>query len=231
MTFREKVKRVFRSKSDKSAGKPKIEYYRRHECPPSKFKGPFDRDHQKRLAAWSFAGATVEKDRACELSLSPCATYDLPSDSVAPDAVDPADPAPEPVERVDPGTHSNPISLRAPLIFHSRGIRTRIFPSCRRLRLPVFHYPQPLQLQRLDENPPQRDLHLRDPRGYQRPQILPERVCALHFPVYPLRPETSPFQPRGSHSRLDCRPGLRLIFSFSFIPYLSSHPGDPFIRT
>ncbi|CAG7916351.1 unnamed protein product [Penicillium olsonii] len=110
MTFREKVKRVFRSKSDKSAGKPKIEYYRRHECPPSKFKGPFDRDHQKRLAAWSFAGATVEKDRACELSLSPCATYDLPSDSVAPDAVDPADPAPEPVERVDPVEESEPES-------------------------------------------------------------------------------------------------------------------------
>lgn len=110
MTFREKVKRVFRSKSDKSAGKPKIEYYRRHECPPSKFKGPFDRDHQKRLAAWSFAGATVEKDRACELSLSPCATYDLPSDSVAPDAVDPADPAPEPVERVNPVEESEPES-------------------------------------------------------------------------------------------------------------------------
>ena len=102
MTFREKVKRVFRSsKSDTS--KPKIEYYRRHECPPSKFKGPFDRDHQKRLAAWSFEGATVEKRRSFEVSLSPCATFDSPdspvSDSVSPDSVDP-------VDSVDPGTHS-----------------------------------------------------------------------------------------------------------------------------
>lgn len=104
MTFREKVKRVFRSSSSKpDSSKPKIEYYRRHDCPPSKFKGPFDRDHQKRLAAWSFEGASVEKRRSFELSLSPCATYDSPdspvSDSVSPDSVDP-------VDSVDPGTHS-----------------------------------------------------------------------------------------------------------------------------
>ncbi|CAG8358349.1 unnamed protein product [Penicillium salamii] len=104
MTFREKVKRVFRSsKSDTS--KPKIEYYRRHECPPSKFKGPFDRDHQKRLAAWSFEGATVEKDRTFELSLSPCATYDVPgspSDSVSPESIHPADPVDPVSEESEP---------------------------------------------------------------------------------------------------------------------------------
>ncbi|KAJ6045154.1 hypothetical protein N7460_006509 [Penicillium canescens] len=71
MNFREKVKRVFRSKSD---GKPKVEYYRRHECPPSKFRGPFDREHQKRLAAWSFDAATADRPRSLDLSLSPCAT-------------------------------------------------------------------------------------------------------------------------------------------------------------
>ncbi|KAJ5941851.1 hypothetical protein N7516_002019 [Penicillium verrucosum] len=97
MTFREKVKRVFRS--SKNDGKPKIEYYRRHECPPSKFRGPFDRAHQKSLAAWSFQGAMVERTRSFEISVSPCATYEGsggysgPSDSdnsVSPDDVDPA---------------------------------------------------------------------------------------------------------------------------------------------
>ncbi|KAJ5779828.1 hypothetical protein N7457_007548 [Penicillium paradoxum] len=105
MTFRERVKRVFRS-SSKNDGKPKIEYYRRSECPPSKFKGPFDRTHQKNLAAWSFSGAMVERTRSFDLSLSPCATYEGcevyagcsgPSDtdeSVSPeDGVD-VDPAP-----------------------------------------------------------------------------------------------------------------------------------------
>ncbi|CAI7593425.1 unnamed protein product [Penicillium discolor] len=102
MTFREKVKRVFRS--SKKEGKPKIEYYRRHECPPSKFRGPFDRAHQKSLAAWSFQGAMVERTRSFEISVSPCATYEGsdgysgPSDSdnsVSPDDVDPAAPHPE----------------------------------------------------------------------------------------------------------------------------------------
>jgi len=112
MTFRERVKRVFRSKSD---GKPKVEYYRRHECPPSKFKGPFDREHQKRLAAWSFDGAMVEKTRSLDLSLSPYATYSSPgspSDSVSDDLAN------------DPGTHSNLINsnliLELNLIFISK---------------------------------------------------------------------------------------------------------------
>ncbi|KAJ5220480.1 hypothetical protein N7468_009684 [Penicillium chermesinum] len=77
MTFREKVKRVFhRSSSSESqaSGKPKVEYYRRHEVPPSKFRGPFDKEHQKRLAAWSFERATVDRTRSLDLSLSPCAT-------------------------------------------------------------------------------------------------------------------------------------------------------------
>ena len=99
MTFREKVRRVFhRSSSSVSNGKPKVEYYRRHEIPPSKFRGPFDKEHQKRLAAWSFEGAMADRPRSLDLSLSPCATYDLPpSDSdtgdVSPDddgvAIDP----------------------------------------------------------------------------------------------------------------------------------------------
>lgn len=91
MTFRERVKRVFhRSTSSSSSssnnkhnnnGKPKVEYYRRHEIPPSKFRGPFDKEHQKRLAAWSFERATEDRPRSLDLPLSPCATNDYPSPS------------------------------------------------------------------------------------------------------------------------------------------------------
>lgn len=91
MVFRDRVKRVFhRSGSASSSsssnnnnnngnnGKPKVEYYRRHEVPPSKFRGPFDKDHQKRLAAWSWERATAERPREFDLDLSPCATNDSP---------------------------------------------------------------------------------------------------------------------------------------------------------
>ena len=85
MTFREKVKRVFHRSSSSTSqlnGKPKIEYYRRHEVPPSKFRGPFDKEHQKRLAAWSFDRAMVERPRSLDLPISPGATYDIcPFDS------------------------------------------------------------------------------------------------------------------------------------------------------
>lgn len=98
MTFREKVRRVFHRQSASQDtgrtgrnGRPKVEYYRRHECPPSKFRGPFDKEHQKSLAAWSFDRAMVERTRSLDLALSPCATFDLPgpidddSDEVSPD--------------------------------------------------------------------------------------------------------------------------------------------------
>lgn len=85
MVFREKVKRALhRSRSN---SKPncnsigiKIEYYRRHEIPPSKFRGPFDPDHQKRLAAYNLQTAQEDRPRSPDLSLSPCAT--LPPDYV-----------------------------------------------------------------------------------------------------------------------------------------------------
>jgi hypothetical protein len=93
MPLRDTFKRVFhRSSSSKDLknGKPKVEYYRRHEIPPSKFRGPFDKEHQKRLAAWSFDGAMAERPRASDdLSLSPCATYDLPDGPFGP--LDPLD--------------------------------------------------------------------------------------------------------------------------------------------
>lgn len=87
MSFRDKFKRVFHRPSasrESKNGKPKVEYYRRHEIPPSKFRGPFDKEHQKRLAAWSFDGAMAERPRSPDLSLSPCATYDRPDGPLGP---------------------------------------------------------------------------------------------------------------------------------------------------
>ncbi|OJJ02606.1 hypothetical protein ASPVEDRAFT_684657 [Aspergillus versicolor CBS 583.65] len=75
MSIREKVRKVFRGhKSKQSASGIKIEYYRRGEVPPSKFKGPFDKEHQKQLAAWSFEEAQKDRRRSLDLSLSPCTT-------------------------------------------------------------------------------------------------------------------------------------------------------------
>ena len=115
MAFREKVRRVFhRSSSSTSNGKPKVEYYRRSEVPPSKFRGPFDKEHQKRLAAWSFEGAMADRPRSPNLSLSPCATYDLP-----PSSLDTGDVSPD-----DDGVGNDPGMrlLREP---------SRIFPNLR----------------------------------------------------------------------------------------------------
>ncbi|EYE97127.1 uncharacterized protein EURHEDRAFT_410166 [Aspergillus ruber CBS 135680] len=77
MALRDRVKRVFRRSSLTTAPKTnrngiKIEYYRRNEVPKSKFKGPFDPEHQKQLAAWSFQTATAERPRSQDISLSPC---------------------------------------------------------------------------------------------------------------------------------------------------------------
>ncbi|OQE18269.1 hypothetical protein PENSTE_c018G08347 [Penicillium steckii] len=104
MTFREKVKRVFhRSSASQDTGRPKVEYYRRHEVPPSKFRGPFDKEHQKRLAAWSFDRATVERTRSLDLALSPCATYNLPGPIDSDDSEEFA-PDDDGVEIVDPAS-------------------------------------------------------------------------------------------------------------------------------
>lgn len=79
MAFRDKVKRVLRrsrstSKPTTNSNDIKIEYYKRHEIPRSKFRGPFDPEHQKMLAAWNFQTAQEDRPRSPDLSLSPCAT-------------------------------------------------------------------------------------------------------------------------------------------------------------
>lgn len=152
MNFREKVKRVFRSKSD---GRPKVEYYRRHECPPSKFRGPFDREHQKRLAAWSFDAATADRPRSLDLSLSPCAT-----NCPAPDVLleESGTHGRAHTQEDTSGTFSIPPLIVNPsnILFCSLRLRCpRIIAPCNRLRLPVLYYSQPLQLQRLNDDPPQ----------------------------------------------------------------------------
>lgn len=91
MTFRERVKKAFRrnSEKDKNNSKPKIEYYRRGECPRSKYRGPVDPEHRRRLYAWNFEMATSDRDRTFELDLSPCTSLpdqpqsDLDSDATA----------------------------------------------------------------------------------------------------------------------------------------------------
>ncbi|KAL2812478.1 hypothetical protein BJX63DRAFT_443434 [Aspergillus granulosus] len=98
MSLREKVRRVFqRHKSKESDTGIKIVYYRRSEIPPSKFKGPFDKEHQRRLAAWSFREAQADRPRSLDLSLSPCTTlpdYLIPREvaEAAPAQVQPAEP-------------------------------------------------------------------------------------------------------------------------------------------
>ena len=79
MAFRERVKRALHrsNRNPKPNGNSngiKIEYYRRHEIPPSKFRGPFDPDHQKMLAAYNLHTAQEDRPRSPDLSLSPCAT-------------------------------------------------------------------------------------------------------------------------------------------------------------
>ncbi|EED21137.1 conserved hypothetical protein [Talaromyces stipitatus ATCC 10500] len=84
MTFREKVKKAFRRNSDKDKnnGKPKIEYYRRGECPRSKYRGPVDPEHRRKLYDWNFEAATADRPRSFELDLSPCTSLpDRPHES------------------------------------------------------------------------------------------------------------------------------------------------------
>ncbi|KAL4816647.1 hypothetical protein BDW67DRAFT_41401 [Aspergillus spinulosporus] len=75
MSLREKFRKLLgRNRCKPSDSGIKIVYYRRGEVPPSKFKGPFDKEHQKRLAAWSFENAQEDRPRSPDLCLSPCTT-------------------------------------------------------------------------------------------------------------------------------------------------------------
>ncbi|KAL4939400.1 hypothetical protein BDV06DRAFT_225048 [Aspergillus oleicola] len=118
MNFRERIRKVFgRTKSQETESGIKIVYYRRSEIPPSKFKGPFDKEHQKRLAAWSFEEAQKERPRSPNLSLSPCTTL--------PDYISTRDVA-EAVQEARPRIPGRELSVGAtPAVYHDEFIQDR----------------------------------------------------------------------------------------------------------
>lgn len=99
MAFREMVRKAFRRSfpgfkdngNGNGNGKIKIEYYRRHEVPRSKYRGPVDPEHQRKLAAWTFEGAMAHRPRSIDLELSPCASIVVPPDEVPPFEIDSPD--------------------------------------------------------------------------------------------------------------------------------------------
>ncbi|KAL4908442.1 hypothetical protein BDW74DRAFT_147448 [Aspergillus multicolor] len=122
MSLREKLRKLFgRNKFKASDTGIKIVYYRRGEIPPSKFKGPFDKEHQKRLAAWSFDKAQEDRPRSPDLSLSPCTT--LPDYLRSPDD---ADPVPDQARPRLPGAQLASRSSEAtPAAYHDEFIQDR----------------------------------------------------------------------------------------------------------
>ncbi|KAL4932028.1 uncharacterized protein BDV17DRAFT_279731 [Aspergillus undulatus] len=119
MSLRERIRKVFgRRKPQESESGIKIVYYRRGEIPPSKFKGPFDKDHQKRLAAWSFEEAQKDRPRSPNLSLSPCTTLpDYLSTRVVADAVP---------DQARPTLPARELSVGAsPAVYHDEFIQDR----------------------------------------------------------------------------------------------------------
>jgi hypothetical protein len=52
-------------------GKPKIELYRAHEVPPSKYRGPFDPVHMKKLSEYSIRTASRDRPLSVVSQLSP----------------------------------------------------------------------------------------------------------------------------------------------------------------
>ncbi|KAL4963117.1 uncharacterized protein BDV14DRAFT_94779 [Aspergillus stella-maris] len=118
MSLREKIRKVFRrSQIQESESGIKIVYYRRSEIPPSKFKGPFDKEHQKRLAAWSFEEAQKDRPRSPNLSLSPCTTL--------PDYISTRDVA-EAIVEARPRIAGREMSVGAtPAVYHDEFIQDR----------------------------------------------------------------------------------------------------------
>lgn len=99
MTLRDRVKKAFRRNSEKDKNaKPKIEYYRRGECPRSKYRGPVDPEHRRRLYDWNFAAATEDRRRSFDLDLSPCTS--LPDNRPGNESDDTVDDVSEPEPEV-----------------------------------------------------------------------------------------------------------------------------------
>lgn len=79
---REKRERKEQKKREKrNSSKPKIELYKPHEIPPSKYRGPRDEAHQRRLNAYTFnlASSSARVAPVSSPELSPRATVMIPS--------------------------------------------------------------------------------------------------------------------------------------------------------
>lgn len=80
MTLRERFRRAFHrsSNSKERNGKPKVQYYREGECPRSKYRGPVDPEHRRKLYEWNFADAMADRPRSIGFDLSPCTSRPHP---------------------------------------------------------------------------------------------------------------------------------------------------------
>ncbi|KAK2757574.1 hypothetical protein FQN54_004543 [Arachnomyces sp. PD_36] len=87
-TTKEALKREKREKKEqkkrekrRNNSKPKIELYKPYEIPPSKYRGPWDADHQRKLKAYTFtpSGSSARVTKVSSLELSPTATRAPPS--------------------------------------------------------------------------------------------------------------------------------------------------------
>lgn len=74
MPFRDRVRRALNRPIVRRTNRNgvKLEYFHRNEVPRPKFRGPFDPEHQRQLAEWSFQAAMAPRPRSLDLSLSPC---------------------------------------------------------------------------------------------------------------------------------------------------------------
>lgn len=71
---------TFNRRSKRTAGEwPRIELYKEHEIPRPKYRGPVDRRHAAKLAAYSLSDASKERPRSMIEEISPTATRAYPS--------------------------------------------------------------------------------------------------------------------------------------------------------
>ncbi|KAL1977307.1 hypothetical protein VTN31DRAFT_166 [Thermomyces dupontii] len=107
MTLRDRFRRAFhRSSNGKDRNnKPKVQYYRDGECPRSKYRGPVDPEHRRKLYEWNFADATAHSPRSIGYELSPCTSRPHPppqnGSDMEDEASDQEDPVPEVTRRLD----------------------------------------------------------------------------------------------------------------------------------
>ncbi|KAJ5623569.1 hypothetical protein N7490_012174 [Penicillium lividum] len=123
MAIRERVKAIFHRSSKSTSqlnGKPKVEYYRRNEVPPSKFKGPADKAVLRQFSGFSFDSAMSERRRSLDMTMSPFDTTGIsPFDSDGTEDISPdADGVPIMSSSDAEQSSVSPISTDLPRAFH-----------------------------------------------------------------------------------------------------------------